>query len=210
LSEKNGLEKYADELNNNILPNIDYNKLQESYSTDMVYAKGVLNRLDKAMEAAYGTVALSHDDGDDGFVLVPGVIRGRESGNMCLALLELDLSSSGEHWGTSYLCKYGVVSQTAAGNDPETGEAAQAMAKEMNKAFIPYDYCYTAAVLGDIHVQPSQLPKELREVITDFRNHRAVLLNEEKASVIDRLKDSVNEAKPSAGQEKPKKTDPER
>lgn len=103
MDEKNSKEKYLDYINSHILPFIDYYELQESYETDMDYAKGILNRLHKAMREVYGSEPLNEYNGDDGFVVIPGVLRGRKSEKMCIALLELDLSSSGEHWGTNYL-----------------------------------------------------------------------------------------------------------
>lgn len=42
MSEKNGIDRFMEYINNHILPFIDYGSLQVSYDTDMVYAKGVL------------------------------------------------------------------------------------------------------------------------------------------------------------------------
>jgi len=136
----------------------------------MVYAKGILNRLHNAMVAVYGSERLEEQDGNDGFVVVPGVLRGRDSKNMCLALFELDLFSSGEHWGTDYLCKYGVISQDGNSASANNNYVMSSEVREINAAYLPYDYCYTAAIPGDIHVNSALLPDELKSVLMDFRN----------------------------------------
>ena len=114
MKRKNTTEQYIDYINENILPLIDYGRLHTSYRTDMVYAKGVLNLLHQAMIKVYGNEYLDMHNGDEGFVTIPGVIKGTKTGNICLALLDLDLTSSGEHWGTLFLCKYGAVEQGGA------------------------------------------------------------------------------------------------
>ena len=176
MSEKNTMERYVDFINENILPFIDYHKLHESYGTDMVYAKGILNRLHEAMVEVYGNSHLDDYDGDEGFVMIPGVVCGKETGKICLALLDLDLSSSGEHWGTSFLVKSGVISQSEAYSKDGTDELRAAIAPYGN-----YDYCYTADIPGDIHIDSERLPEAIKQVLEDFRNHRAFLTSEQEA-----------------------------
>lgn len=175
MNETNSTEQYIDHINRHILPFIDYNKLQNSYETDMVYAKGVLNQLHEDMVSFYGGESLNEYDlgGDDGFVIIPGIVRGKESGKLCLALLELDLSSSGEHWGTHFLCEHGVVKQGDIGNNP----AEKAIISSIGS----YDYCYTATIPGDIHVSKSRLPEEIKAVLEDFRNHIVNLIVEDES-----------------------------
>lgn len=166
---------YIRSINAHILPFIDYPALHRSYETDMAYAKGILRRLHDAMIAAYGSEKLYEVDSGDGFVLIPGVLRSQVSGRMCLALLELDLSSGGEHWGTSYLCKYGVIPE---GIERLASKGAPVDAvREMNRLYIPYDYGYTAVIPNDIHIRKSSLPEPLRDVLYDFHNHSTDLLS---------------------------------
>ena len=175
MNDKSKTEQYVEYINSNILPFVDYDKMQESYDTDMTYGKGVLRRLHDAMCLIYGGEHLSEDIGNEGFVVVPGTIQGKKSGKFCIVLLELDLSSSGEHWGTSFLCRSGVISQSEAYSNHDD-------ASEMRKAIKPYgeyDYCYTASIPRDLHISNSQLPKGLADILSDFRNHRAILENEE-------------------------------
>ena len=46
------------------------------------------------------------------FILAPAVIRIRETGEIYAGLVELDLSSSGEHWDTSFIIPCGVFDQS--------------------------------------------------------------------------------------------------
>ena len=142
---------YADFAEEKILPTIDYAKLQRSYDTDLIYAKDVLSRLHNAMVNIYGGRTIQAGDGDNGFVLVPGVVAGKESRNVCIALFELDLSSSGEHWGTHFLCEHGVISQVGGDNPPDVVE-------EVTDRFAPYEYYYTAVIPCDIHNRFFQKP----------------------------------------------------
>lgn len=91
--KKDPTDSYIEYLNSNILNRIDYGRLQESYDTeDKAYAKRILNALHRAMVHAYGTENLNSDVVE--YALIPGVIQSRNTGNVCLALLELDLQSS--------------------------------------------------------------------------------------------------------------------
>ncbi len=171
---KTKCEKYIDYINENILPRIDYAELQKSYGTpDKSYAKGVLNLLHSAMKDSYGTAELHPDysgDMDKNFVVIPGVVQGKKSGNLCLALLEIDLSSSGEHWATDFLTEFGVIPQRADEN------IRRELTDLMVKRFIPYEYGYTAQIPGDIHVKPYKLPEPIKNVLQTFRNFEADLL----------------------------------
>lgn len=54
-----------------------------------------MNALHTAAVEAYGTNYLE-DGGDLDYVMLPGIIQSRVTGNLCIALLEIDLMSSGE------------------------------------------------------------------------------------------------------------------
>ena len=175
MADKSKTDQYVEHINSRILPFIDYYELQASYDTDMAYAKGILNRLHEAVAEVYGGGSLDETDGDEGFVIVPGVVCGRDSGKICIALLDLDLSSSGEHWGTSFLCKYGVIAQDGVERVSNNDAVLKSEIREIVSIYLPYDYCYTASIPGDIHVNRAKLPEKIKAVLADFRNHRAVL-----------------------------------
>jgi hypothetical protein len=105
--------------------------------------------------------------------------------------LELDLSSSGEHWGTALLTKYGLVQQKDFG-------AGDAERRDYLKSFIPYDYGYTANLPDDIHIDPDSLPQELKAVLLDFKKHQVVFggnqkwVKNERPSAADKLAAAKN------------------
>ena len=92
------LDSFIDYINAHILPFIDYNELDASYRTaEKAYAKGILNRLHTAMLEQYGDTRLAcgHGDMQEEYAVVPGVVQGKNTGEIALALLGIDLSSSG-------------------------------------------------------------------------------------------------------------------
>lgn len=199
MEQKNAVDRYVDYLNKHILPKIDFNKLQKSYKTDMVYAKETLGQLHDAMMTCYGSEHLDEFSGDEGFVLVPRLVRGKETGNVCLALLDLDLSSSGEHWGTDFFCDLGLVSQSRDLDTP-AGKAMQARIGV-------YDYCYTATIPGDIHVDQNRLPAKLKSALEDFRSHREALAMKkgQKPSLRKELREKSNGIKAAEKRATPSK-----
>ena len=170
---------YMDYLNQKVLPAINYDRLQASYGTqDKDYAKAVLHLLYKAMVQCYGTDCLT--EGVTDYAMVPGVVQSKEKGNLCIALLELDLTSSGEHYETNFLTGYGILPQS----DPELPDHIRAY---IRNTFIPYDYGYTAAIPIDIHVNKSSLPEAIREMLSTFQKHTAPLESVVGMSELDEL-----------------------
>ena len=201
MEDKNKTDQYVEYINKHILPFIDYFELKKSYQTDMVYAKGALNCLHEAMVKMYGSEQLDENSGDGGIVVIPGVVRGKESGKICVVLLDIDISSSGEHWGTTFLCGHGVINQNQAySKSPDAAEFRKAITP-----YTPYDYCYTAKIHGDIHIDKFLLPAEIKDVLKDFRNHTG-----EKPSVLDEIRDRVKTPKePVKDKKTSKKSEPD-
>lgn len=173
------LDQYIDYINTHILPFIDYNELDRSYRTEeKAYAKGILNRLHTAMLEQYGDTRLAcgHGDMQEEYAVVPGVIQGKKTGEIAIVLLGIDLLSSGEHCQTEFLCKYGVVSQ---GNS----DLPKALADEITAKYLPYDYCYTADIAGDIHISKDKLPDGIKEIMQTFQEHTAELLHNENSDM---------------------------
>lgn len=178
---KSKLDRFIDHINAHILPFIDYGELERSYhTTEKTYAKGVLHLLHAAMAEQYGSTQLScgYDGGQEDYAVLPGVIRGKKTGEIAVALLGIDLQSSGEHCETEALCRYGVVTQGDS-------RLPKQVTEEFNAKFIPYDYGYTADVSGDIHVSKQSLPAEIKEILDTFQNHTAELLSTHEAEKED-------------------------
>lgn len=159
--DSNRTENYVDYINENILPNIDYELLQASYqSEDKSYAKSILNALHKAAIEQYGTNYFDGHDGNE-YVLLPGVVRGKKTGNMGIVLLEIDLLSSGEHCGTDFLTKYGVLNQF----DDKRPEMISAF---LSETYGSYDYAYTLIIENDHHVDFEDLHPDIAEMLNTF------------------------------------------
>lgn len=170
LSQDN-TDRYVEYINENILNKIDYKKLQESYETDnKAYAKSVLNALSQSAVEFYGT---SYFDGFDEneYVLLPGIVRSREHGNICLALLELDLKSSGEHYNTNFLVQYGCIPQF----HEETPDEVRNFIKN---TYGVYDYCYTIGIETDHHVEFEKIHPDMMEILNTFEQYYYDFLEE--------------------------------
>lgn len=100
-------------------------------------------------------------------MLLPGVVQSKDTGELCIALLELDLQSSGEHCATDFPIRYGCISQSEQ-------EMPDDVRKFLRETYGAYDYGYTATLTDDIHVDKSSLPPEMREVLEHFRKHEFI------------------------------------
>ena len=148
-------EKFYATLNKDILPKVDWRALGYSCEKrDGDYSKDILQQMHNAFAECYESTELR---GDMGFVAVPAVVLGKDN-QMCLALVDLDTCSSGEHWGTTFFTPYGVYQEN---------EDCHPLAREYAKSMIPYDYWYTVAFDRDHHVSFDNCPQDIRNMIED-------------------------------------------
>lgn len=85
---------------NQLMKSVNFTLLNMSCNgKGTVYAAEKLLAMHQAFEKVYGE---GYVDESYGMVLMPAVVRGRKSGIHALALVSLDLESSGEHWGEPY------------------------------------------------------------------------------------------------------------
>jgi hypothetical protein len=203
MQEKTQQEQYIDYINDNILSKIDYKQLGASYDGDRKYAKEVLRALHGAVEKCYGTLTFDSDSCQDseGYVTLPGIAYGNNTGKIAVVLVDIDLGSSGEHWGTTFLLDAGVVEQF-----PES----VALAARVKRDFITYDYCYTPTVGNDIHVNFGKLPQEMKDILKEVRSDEH---SEQKDSSWTRFENAKNKATDTRADAPPKspkrKTDKE-
>jgi hypothetical protein len=149
------MHDYADAVNRDVLPGIHWLGLKQSYANhDYEYPKAILKKLHDKFCEIYGTDTL--DDSYE-FVLAPAVIKVRQSNDLMLGLVQLDISSSGEHWDTDFITPCGVFNQ----NDKESNDTQL----KYIRSFIPYDYFYTLDIPGDIHVDWDNCPGEVWELL---------------------------------------------
>mgnify|MGYP003254028143 FL=1 len=101
-------QEFIDKINE-ILEKTDFKLLNMSCNSENTsYAAEKLFAMHQAFEEVYGE---GYVEEGYGMVMMPAVIRGRESGIHALAVVTLDLESSGEHWGTTFLSPGGPLVQ---------------------------------------------------------------------------------------------------
>lgn len=159
-NSKNLMDDYLKAVNRDVLPGFHWIGLKQAYQNhDYEPVKQLLKKLHDAFLRVYGTDCL--DESYD-FILAPAAIRVRATGDIYAGLVELDLSSSGEHWDTSFITPCGVFSQS--------DETLNEQQREYVNSFIPYDYYYTPDIPGDIHVDKENIPDDVREMLS-YCNH---------------------------------------
>ncbi|MDD4593076.1 MAG: hypothetical protein PHG06_22045 [Parabacteroides sp.] len=82
-------EDFTEYLNREVLSSVDWAKLE-----NLKYMKELLKQMTDRFCDIYHTNKLDYDME---FVLVPAVIRVCESGDLYAGIVQLDLTSSGEH-----------------------------------------------------------------------------------------------------------------
>lgn len=171
LTEDN-TDRYVEYINKSILSKIEYEKLQESYGTEeKAYAKQVLNALSQAAVECYGTAYFDGFDENE-YVVLPGIIRSRTNGNICLGLLEIDLQSSGEHCGTTFLVNHGCVPQFSE-------EIPDNVRNFVRETYGNYEYMYTIGIETDHHVDLETTHEDIREMLDTFEDYSFEMFDEE-------------------------------
>ena len=151
--------KFVENVNQNVLAEIDLRRLHKAYqSRDLTYPTELLGMLHEQYVKAYGSDRI-HEDMD--FVMVPGVVLGANN-KVYLALLEIDASSSGEHWNTQFITPCGVYSHMGDSPDPD--------AKQYMLGVVPYKYWYTVQYDGDIHTSMDDCPEDLARMVEQAQN----------------------------------------
>lgn len=141
------------------LGEVDFKKVVESYKTpEFAEAKELLKMMHEEFCEAFGTNDVDElIEGDDVFIHLPAVMRSRETGELCVGLVYVDTSSSGEHWGTAFAFSNGFIDQNEEDNN-------NPMVEE-RKAFGIYDYWYTPNYDGDIHTNRDYAPDEVKAIL---------------------------------------------
>ena len=149
------LAEFTNYFDREIPPQIDWQRLGESYQTDEKdYAKSLLKEMHDKFCEVYGTDTIE----DEYFIVAPAVIKVRETGNVIIGLVRLDIASSGEHWGTDFVTPHGVFNV----EDEELSKKQL----EYVRSFIPYDYFYTINIPNDIHVNMDSMPDDVRMILS--------------------------------------------
>ncbi len=138
-----------------ILESIDFKQLHISCNRgNTSYAAEKLLAMHQAFEEVYGE---GYVEESYGMVMMPAVIKSRESGIHALALVTLDLESAGEHWGTTFLSPGGPLTQGYEG-------LTEVQKMAIKKFYSPYDYWYTPLVERDHHVDFTDMPESVADI----------------------------------------------
>lgn len=152
--EESKMNRYIDKVNA-IIKHVDFGVLNISCNLgNPNYAQNILLDLHKAFEEIYGN---GYVEEENGMVLMPAVIRGEESEIQTLALVTIDLMSSGEHWGTIFFTPGGIIEQ----GDPELNDEQK---RAISEYYMPYKYWYTPLVENDIHVSFDEMPESVQNI----------------------------------------------
>ena len=142
---------------NELLKKVNFRKLDYSCNVgDKAYARNFLDEMHKAFVDVYGTDYLDCASGE--FVDLPAVIRGEKTGKIAIGLVNIDLQSSGEHYGSYMFTEIGVVDDTGS-------KVSERMSDYISKMFIPYQYWYTPYVSGDHHVNFDNMPDDVAAIM---------------------------------------------
>ena len=143
---------YADKVNKEVLSQVEWLGMRNAYKLDdMSVPMDLLKLLHEKFVEVYGTDQLGSDDG---MVTVPGVVQSSD-GKFYVALLDLDVASSGEHWGTTFFTPKGVLSDHS--QDPGIMSEVKKMA--------PYSYWYTVELERDCHINWPNCPERVNEML---------------------------------------------
>ncbi len=144
--------EYIAKVNKEVIPCIEWVGMKNAYKNgDMAVPTDLLRMLHDKFVETYGTEYIDHDLG---MVTVPGLVQAAD-GNIYPALLDLDVCSSGEHWGTNFFTPRGVFSDST--DDKE-------VMSEIKK-LCPYKYWYTAQLDSDCHVDWDACPEKVKEML---------------------------------------------
>jgi hypothetical protein len=148
---------YEDNIENNIISKMDSDKYMNALKeNDALYLSEMLKQLHDEFESVYETEVIEDDEFE--WLSVPAIIKARESGKLVLGLVNLDLTSRGEHAYTSFITPKGLYHHI-------TDNAPEELA-DFVYSFIPYDYYYTVVIPNDIHVDMDCMPNDVREIVS--------------------------------------------
>lgn len=146
------IREYLEKVNKDVVPRIEWIGLKNAYKyDDMSVPIDLLKMLHEKFIKVYGS---DHIESSAGMVIMPGLVQAAD-GNIYPALLDIDASSSGEHWGTNFFTPKGILSDQT--DDKE-------IQHEIRK-FIPYKYWYTPELETDFHVDWKGCPEKVLNML---------------------------------------------
>lgn len=148
-------KQYFDRLNA-YLPSVDFTRLDRSCNAQNAqYAKEVLKVLHNLFVEIYQSDYL---DSSYGYVDLPAIVRGRETGHLGLALVTISIQDAGDHNGTYFLTPLGVLDDA----DETLTPSEQCY---LSDVYGRYDYWYTIEVPTDTRVEFENLPSKVADLL---------------------------------------------
>ena len=142
----------------------DFKAIVESLKTeDKTEAKEMLKKLHDVFVNSFGTNDVDNLIDDEEFIHLPAVCKSRDTGELHIGLVYVDLESSGEHWGTRFITGKGFIGQ----DDFEKDHPDYAYIKAIGN----YDYWYTPIYDDDIHSSISNAPVDVLDLINYARGN---------------------------------------
>ena len=149
-------DKYAEAVHRDIFADVDLDRFAEEIeNANDNYTTEILRQLHDKFVEIYDTDSV---DSLVGLIQVPAIVESLQTGDYYPALVTLDLDSPGEHWGTCLMTPFGVIDH---GVTEETEDD-----KEFMQSLIPYRYWYTVNYASDIHVDMTECPKDIKDIIS--------------------------------------------
>lgn len=143
---------------NSILDDLDFEELDQSCNgNDPTYAQDVLQQMHQAFLNIYRTDCLT--DPELHVLELPAVIRGKQTDEICIGLVSLDLRASGSRVNIVFITPVGVLSQ----NQKSMSRIQRAYLLDK---FMPYDYWYTPEVPCDVHINYDNVPHKAFRLLT--------------------------------------------
>lgn len=141
---------------------LDFKAIVNSLRTgDNTDAKEMLKMLHDEFVNAFGTDDVDNLIGDEEFIHLPAVCKSRDTGELHIGLVYVDLESSGEHWGTRFITEKGFIGH----DDFEKDHPDYKYIKDIGS----YDYWYTPTYDDDIHSSIENAPDDVLELINYAR-----------------------------------------
>lgn len=163
--------RYIDWLNVEVLPRIDYIRLQDSYNTtDKAYAKGILHLMHQKALEVYGRSTFTTEYLQHRCVALPCVFQGAD---ICIGLVSLDSRNKDGLFSFSCFTKYGLL--------PEPLE----MTVELENFY--WDHYQDAARFTTMETPYSNrtVPPPVQEILKSFVNYEAELLSHGQRRVLE-------------------------
>lgn len=145
--------------------NVDIEKVVASYKTeDMIEAKKLLKSLTEEFKETYDVETIDEMvDDEDELVYIPAVIRGKESGAICVGLILVDLQSSGEPHGAQFVLHDRFYDEYEKDIPKEVMNARERIGN--------YDHWYPLDYSGDIHVDFNNVPEDAQKMLDYARGN---------------------------------------